>query len=124
MYLNRYYVYKLCKEYQDENNINYDIVLSCRTDFNFREKVQYDNFESYIENDYICIPSGQDHLGINDRFAFGNQKVMEVYMNCYNKLYELFKKNVPVHPETALHEYLKTMDSKIFRFSYNGDILS
>jgi hypothetical protein len=122
MFLNRYSVYKLFEEYQSENNIEYDIILSCRTDFHFREKIEYDTLDSFIKNDFICIPSGQDHCGINDRFAFGNNNAMKLYMNCYTNLYELFKEKVPVHPETALYMYLLKMNAKIYRFHYNGDI--
>jgi hypothetical protein len=122
MHLNRYNVYKLFEEYQMENNIQYDVILSCRTDFQFREKLDYDKLKKYIENDYICIPKGNNYDGINDRFALGNQNAMKIYMNCYTKIYDLLKQKVPFHPEIVLHRYLIKMNTKRHRFQYYGDI--
>ncbi len=119
MFLNRFKVFNIFKEYCLEKNISYDIIFSHRVDFALNNILNYENYLEKIKEDYLFIPSEHDYGGINDRFAFGNFNTMKTYMNCYNKIYELLENKTPLHPETILLSYLKLTEVKIMRFKIN-----
>jgi hypothetical protein len=67
--------------------------------------------------DAIYIPTHYDYLkGINDRFAFGDSKKMDIYSSLY-KRFEYYGKveEVLFHPETMLKHHLDKNDIFIKR---------
>lgn len=123
MYLNRSKVFQLLEDYCNETNTQYDVIFSCRIDVMVFSPLNIDSFIENVRNNILFVPSGEDHLGINDRFAFGNFQVMKDYMNCYHSLLDLFQKGVIVHPETVLNHYLISKNMKIQRFNIHYDFL-
>jgi len=77
-------VYKLLLDYENNNNINFDFILRCRSDVIFKNKL---NLNNYCD-DKIHIPSFHAYHGINDRLAFGKSKIMSIYMNMYENIYK------------------------------------
>jgi len=80
--------FKMLINFEEKNNINFDIILRCRHDVIFKNELHLDNY--IMDKLYIPLFHGYD--GINDRFAFGPKNLMSHYMymytNIYNKKYE------------------------------------
>ena len=70
----------------------------------------------------LCIPSGEDWFGINDRFSLGSSETMDVYCDIYNS-FSLIR-HIPYHPETMLNEFLKIRRIEPKRFDFNVSISS
>jgi hypothetical protein len=85
--------YLMMKNYEEINNINFDYILRVRSDVIFKNPLNFNKFP----NEKLIIPNFHHWGGINDRFAFGNRKLMITYMNMYSNLINLskeyFKKN-------------------------------
>ncbi len=124
MYLNRNRVYELFEKYKNEKNQKYDLVLSCRVDFIIHSKLDLSLLFEKSKEDLICIPAGEDHNGINDRMAIGNEKMMKEYMTCYQSLQYLLDHGGTFHPETILKEYFEYKEMKTFRFPLGTHIIS
>lgn len=123
MYLNRNYVYQLFEKYKKEKNIQYDLVFSCRLDFMIHSKLDLNTLLQKSKEGYICIPEGEDHNGINDRMACGNEEEMKKYMTCYESIEYLLDHGGTLHPETMLREYFEYKEMKQFRFPLGTHII-
>lgn len=123
MFLNRKNVIELFKKYVEENNIHYDLVISTRIDFLLHSKLNLNQLLQKSNQNFLCIPSGEDWLGINDRIAIGNMKTMIEYMLCYDSLEYLFERGTYVYPEIALKDYVNYKKMKIFRFPLKTNII-
>lgn len=70
----------------------------------------------------IYIPSGHDHpmslpgVGINDRFAFGGDSVMNIYSNKLRQIDQFMAQGKRFHPETILKWILDQNNLNIIRF--------
>ena len=80
--------HELMREYEKENNINYDITIRCRFDLN----IENTNipFGQCKENE-IWIPKKHDAGGLNDRFAFGTPHTMDIYAQTYCKIFDVYE---------------------------------
>jgi hypothetical protein len=143
MYLNRNLVYHLFEDYKKKKNIQYDIVFSCRIDFIIHSKLDLNLIYQKSKEGYICIPKGEDHNGINDRMACGNEGEMKKYMTtllckvssfpqvkdlpgkltCYESMEYLLHHGRTLHPETMLREYFEYKEMKSFRYSLETHII-
>lgn len=77
--------FKLLKEYEEKNNIKFDIICRARSDVLFINNIDIDKFVL----DKIILPEFHSFAGINDRFAIGNRENMKVYMEMYSNLSKL-----------------------------------
>lgn len=100
-------------EYEEKNNIEFDWIIRMRTDSEFK----YDlNLESLFHD--LNIPSGENWRedGINDQFAIGRSKIMDLYSNLYNN-FENCQDN-QYYPESIFNSYLKKMELDICRIDF------
>lgn len=119
MYLNRKKVCNLLKEYMNENNIKYDIIISGRCDLVFGDKLDINSLIHHINNNELCIPNPQcDYTGINDQFAIGNYKTIITYLQIYDSLFKILETDsLLFHAEQLLARYLKLENENIYRFN-------
>lgn len=119
MYLNRKKVCNLLKEYINDNNTNYDIIISGRCDLVFGEKLDINSLINHINNNELCIPNPQcDYTGINDQFAIGNYKTIITYLQIYDSLFKILENDsLLFHAEQLLACYLKLENENIYRFN-------
>jgi hypothetical protein len=74
---------QLKKQYEEENNFKYDLVIRTRTDINILDKIDLSNLSLFNK---LYIPGGIGVLNydsINDQFAIGNSDIMDIYSNLY-----------------------------------------
>ena len=72
-------------------------------------------------DDYYMIPNDGDWCGgINDQFAVGSSKDMDIYCDMYNSFSMV--KHIPYHPESMLREYLKIKNIESDRFDFKVSI--
>jgi hypothetical protein len=118
---------KLRKQYEQDNNFEYDFVVRIRPDFKYLDSVDLSN----LEFGKIYLPLENDHFGYNDRFAIGSREVMEVYMNRFDFWMKQHPEivNYTTHIETNLKIWLDINTIPIDRipFSYctcrvDGDV--
>lgn len=78
-----YSIYKcneLKKEYETENNFEYDWVIRTRADFGLSEPLNLSEFD----NSFIYAPNDNSHnYGFNDQFAVGSSKNMNTYSDTF-----------------------------------------
>jgi hypothetical protein len=69
------------KQYEQENNLKYDLIIRTRFDLNILEKVDLNN----VDDKYLYIPACnfKAHCVINDQFAFGDSDTMDIYSNIF-----------------------------------------
>jgi hypothetical protein len=121
MYLNRKKVCNLLKEYMNENDIHYDIIISGRCDLVFGNNLDINSLMSHIHNNELCIPNPQcDYTGINDQIAIGNYETITTYLQIYDSLFNILESDsLLFHAEQLLAQYLKLENAKIYRFNLN-----
>ncbi len=108
----------LRKKLEQEKGVQYDFVAKIRPDFKFLSEVDLSN----IESDRIYIPVENDHFGYNDRFAIGNGKLMDFYLDRVDFYLQHHPEipNYTTHTESNLKIYLDINNIKVDRlpFSY------
>jgi len=100
---------------RSSNNIEYDVIVRCRTDMFFEDDL---NIEL---NPYLNVPIGKTKAdvsivsyGCNDMFAYGNENIMNHYSNLYNKLYFYFREGHYLFPaENILRVHLNKTNISI-----------
>lgn len=105
---------ELKKEYEKENNIQFDWVIRMRTDSDF--KYDFLNLTALTED--LNIPSGEDWspIGINDQFAIGRSHAMDLYSSMYNNLQ--YVQASKYYPERMLLMHLNNMNLKANRIDF------
>lgn len=95
---------KLRQLYEKENNIEYDLVVRCRTDFIMEEEI----YLSKLENDRIYLPTGCPHVGgVADSFAIGPPELIDTYSDLYFYIREIMETtNIPLCWELLLYHHL------------------
>ena len=118
---------EVMKSYEQENNIQYDYIARIRPDFKYLTEVDFLS----LENDKVFIPCYNDHRGLNDRFAIGDRRVMDIYLRRFDFWMEKHPEipNYTTHAETHLRIWLEVNGIEVDRipFSYcttrvDGDI--
>lgn len=123
-FFNLYGSNQLKKQYELENNFEYNIVIRARTDYFFYRAI--DENELKIEKGHISIPDVWDFGGVSDGFAFGNSKDMDIYSNIFYKIknYNLNGECI-FHPETmqAYHIFKSGLTRKIVKNHYWWELI-
>lgn len=121
---------ELRKEYERENDINYDLIIRMRGDQFFEKKINFDFPENKIlinsypwgDEDYIhhfvgdnCgEPGGRNEIEwINDRFAVGNSENIDYLCDLYNHFEELIEDETYVELEHLLYKHLAKKDIEL-----------
>lgn len=100
-------------QYEKIHNIIFDKVIRMRFDSDFQDKIL--NIDQF--NDDLFIPTGCDWCdGINDQFAIGPSKIMDIYSNVYLNMLNL---NCKYHPERILLSHLKMNQINPKRFIFD-----
>lgn len=88
-------VSKLKQKYEKENNFVYDIVLHTRTDLSIRPEFVIENTEHIVTGPWPNTSHTQHWVdynkGMNDLWAYGPSKKMDMMSNVYERLDELWK---------------------------------
>ncbi len=117
----------LLKEYQLNNDVQYDIVLSLRSDMEFLKPIKLIKEENkiFIPGN-VRVPENTYH----DYYAYGSSNIMQVYFNVYNEFDNICKKLNKFKPEKVLTDYIdsKNIEVKFCDLFYNllrmnGDVL-
>jgi hypothetical protein len=117
--LNKKRVFGLLEDYCNITNTSYDLIVSCRLDLYIE---QYSPEKPLVNT--IYIPAGEDHMGINDRLAYGDFQTMKKYMNLYdNCVYLLDRKLSLPHPESLHLATILFYKLNIIRFSVRHEII-
>lgn len=80
--------YNMMLEYEKQKNISFDYIARLRSDVLYLQPFIFEK----SEEDILCLPFFHIWYGVNDRFAFGNKKVMDIYMKMYSYLYTCCEK--------------------------------
>lgn len=90
---------KLRREYEEKNNMKFDIVMRMRFDIDIKKPLIFENFDLNKINipdncgyDFAEIPKPGWYKGINDQFAFGPSNLMTYYFDVYEKMIEIANK--------------------------------
>jgi len=113
-----FYKIKQCNQlklqYEKENNFSYDYVIRYRPDILIKQSLNVKD----LNNDFINIPKHGDFGGINDQFAIGNSKNMNIYSNIYDNILKYISMNIPLNPEKILKFHLEYNQLRIKRFDF------
>ena len=123
MYYSIFKSNELKRKYERKNKILFDKVIRMRFDSDFCDK------ELILDPDInsIQVPLGKDWAGMNDQFALGPSKQMDVYSNLYNKMYMVQIACGDHNPELLMRTHLGQNQSNIsvqrfdFQVCINGN---
>ena len=101
-------VNELKNEYQSLIGVNYDLVIKTRPDLKLEKRVVLEK----PKKNTLYIPKGWDWSeGINDLFAYGNSKVMDVYSDLFSRITYLMQEcNIKINPEVLLKNYINNSE--------------
>lgn len=117
MFFHNYNCIHMIKEYMINNNVNYNIVIKFRADILSNDVIP---LQSDMKSNTLYIPAGNDHTGINDQFAYGDFKSMEIYSNIWNDIEQLVEHHgSPMHPESLLFNQIRINNLSVSRLNYN-----
>jgi SAM-dependent methyltransferase len=96
---------QLVDEYENNNNIKYDLIVKLRSDLMFTGKFNIEN-----AFDKLCVPNiGQYYFhAMNDQFALGPASSMKTYLSLYENMVNYFHGRVTsmLRPEFILKYHL------------------
>ena len=105
-----YSIYKcneLKKEYENQHNFKYDLVIRTRLDFGLSEPI---NIEKY-NTKTIYVPSdfGTNRYGFNDQFAIGSSYNMDIYSEAFNNIEYILESGYtdPMGHEQLIQKHLE-----------------
>lgn len=82
--LSMFYKIKTCNdlksEYEQENGFTYDCVIRFRADINLHHQMRIDDLET------LSVPRYGDFGGLNDQFAWGSSRDMDIYTSLYDQI--------------------------------------
>lgn len=106
----------LKKQYEEENNIKYDVVIRTRPDV-----LYYGDLIIPLEmkNDKVYVPLFGDFGGLNDQIAYGSSEVMNKYSELYNRVDELILHKAWMNPEVLMKTNLEVLHIGVNRFNLN-----
>ena len=112
------YALKNCNDlrlkYQNDNHIDYDIVLRIRSDYYFINHINQSQLESAKKGE-ILIPNEWDFkevhpLAVSDGIALSNNFSMNKYCELYNHIDNYFDEGIMFHPETYFGVHIDRMN--------------
>jgi len=106
---------ELIEKYQKDNNMIFDVIIKQRCDIDTNDIIPI----GIPEDNTIYIPEGEDHLGINDRVAYGNYNSMKKYCDTVNNIIDMCKnQDIIYNPEIILKKQLENNKLNLIRFKY------
>ena len=118
-FINKKRVFTLLEHHMQTTGSTYDMVVSARLDVPI-------NSLPYIElaENTVYIPAGNDHCGINDRFALGNVESMKKYMMLYDTAIHILESKLSSpHPESLTLANLIYRKVRVERFPLSTQII-
>lgn len=112
------YTLKKCNDlrlkYQNDNNVDYDIVLRIRPDYYFINHINPSQLESAKKGE-ILIPNEWDFkevhpLSVSDGIALSNNFSMNKYCELYSHIDNYFDEGIMFHPETYFGVHIDRMN--------------
>jgi hypothetical protein len=105
---------KLRREYEEENNMKFDVVMRIRFDTDIKTRLIFENFDLKklhippCQYDFTETPRPGMCKGIHDQFAFGPSDLMTHYFDVYDKMIEIaniedLRTSFCTHPILAQH---------------------
>jgi hypothetical protein len=122
---------KLKKEYEQENNLIYDIVIKTRIDINYHKKIIIENFlnnlnaiyvadmhhHMRINDSYPTQKSGFTYSSLGDTFALGSSKNIDIFTSIFESFKEIYHDIWP-------YAYGEAYQGYVVRGKYNIPIVS
>ena len=116
----------MVEQYENENNIHYDILIRLRPDIVFTDNL---NMEIIPISDNICTtPNIAQYFpsnGMNDQFAIGSGKAIKTYLSLYDGIVNYVNGRVinPMRPETLLRYHMTKNNIKLNLIKYKYYVL-
>jgi hypothetical protein len=118
-FINKKRAFSLLEDHMQKNTVHYDLVISARLDIPVHSLPLLEPAENTV-----YIPEGNDHCGINDRFALGNVDSMKKYMLLYDTAIPILESKLSSpHPESLTLANLMYRNVRIERFPMSTEIL-
>jgi hypothetical protein len=108
--------FKLLREYEIKNNLTFDVVIRARFDMYVSKDFDYDMSQKEYNTNVIYTPSW-NLTPINDCWAVGHRKPMEIYHNLYDHITDYM---IPAtnHPEMQLRHHLQVNNIQIRHWDF------
>lgn len=123
MFYGIYKANQLKKEFEKKHNFTYDIVIRGRADLLFNNLLNMNDIENCKNTNGIYFPKFGSYGGINDQFAFGSSKSMDLYAETYNNLDKYFDMGCLWHAETMMKFSVDYFELPILRTDIEYHIL-
>lgn len=120
----------LRKDYEQENNIEYDLIVRCRPDLFFKTIL---DFSMFADKNKLYVPDIATYVsnGINDQVAISSPSTMDTYCDIYHCIANYYRHRVcTARPEVMIKYHLdknniktesKNIDYDLYRL--DGSIL-
>ena len=119
--LSMYYKINRCGEMVKDSGINYDLILRLRGDILFTEDLI---LQLPKENIVYSPIQGSWPQSMNDQLIYGNEKVMSIYHDLYDKLPEIWLSwSTDVAPEAILFRHMENNNISMESQDINYDLL-
>lgn len=116
--LSMFYKIEACNtlkiEYEKENDFTYDCVIRFRGDLFLESPLPLDTSSNM---NYLYLPMFGNFHGLNDQFAFGGSKVMDVYSSLYSNIENHLRHGAVMNPEKLLDFHVKANNIPTAKFN-------
>jgi hypothetical protein len=122
MFYSIYEANNLRKQYETSNDIQYDLVIRCRPDLFFKDRL---DFSMFPDNQSIYVPEIATYAsdGINDQVAIGSSEVMNKYCDIYHNVADYYRNNVcTARPEVMIKYHLDLNNVTVETRNINYDL--
>ena len=132
-YFSQWYAVKeancLKKNYEEQNNFVYDIVLRVRTEIYYERQLNYDDLKYHEKKVIIPLGYGDGNTygaglkSINDFMAFGSSKNIDIYSSLYDYIPQYCQETYVIHSESHVLYHLQKNKIPIHRIVFKGKIM-
>lgn len=105
---------KLRKEYETEQNINYDFVIRFRGDLWMEEPFPID---ARTTSNHLYLPIYGNFGGACDQLAFGSPQMIDKYCSLYSNIERCLRSGATLNPEKLLLFHLEMHNTPIVKVS-------
>lgn len=109
--------------FEQNNGFTYDVVIRCRPDIYFENIIPKTELENCQQTEGIYFPKFGNYNGLNDQFAFGSSKKMNIYCNLYSNMEKFYDLGCKFHPESMMKYNAEHFNIPILRSSVNYFLL-
>jgi hypothetical protein len=124
MYYNLLKVNQLRKDFQKQQNVEYDFILRVRSDSNLNGPIDVSRLN--INHDEIYMPNnnwfGFPGLEVNDQFAIGKDQAVTTYCDIVHSIKKYNDSGIAFHPETLLAKHLLANNIKTIKADFESYI--